>query len=58
MKTKLTYFDRLLAAITFAEANEPELAEEFLGGCKSVSVAKSPAAKKTGCEALTHQVSH
>jgi len=24
MKTKLTWFDRIMAAVTFAEANEPE----------------------------------
>ena len=58
MKTRLAYFDRLLAAITFAEANEPEMAEEFLGGRKSVPGQQRSAAKRSGCDALTHKVSH
>ncbi|MFA6283138.1 MAG: hypothetical protein WC633_03280 [Desulfurivibrionaceae bacterium] len=58
MKTMLTYFDRLLAAITFAEANEPEMAEEFLGGRKPVSARQKHAAKRSGCDALTTKVSH
>lgn len=58
MKTKLTYFDRLLAAITFAEANEPEMAEEFLGGRKSVPASRGSVAKRAGCDALATKVSH
>jgi hypothetical protein len=30
MKTKITWFDRVMAAATFAEANEHETAKEFL----------------------------
>ena len=58
MKTKLTYFDRLLAAITFAEANEPGLAEEFLDGRRPVSVTQKKTAQETGCDALPHERSH
>lgn len=34
MNTILTRIDRLMTAITFAEANEPELARECLGSQK------------------------
>jgi hypothetical protein len=34
MNTILNRIDRLMMAITFAEANEPELARECLGGRK------------------------
>lgn len=30
MKEKLSWFDRVMAAVTFAEANEPEKGKEFL----------------------------
>ncbi len=38
MKEKLSWFDRIMAAVTFAEANEPEAGREFLTtpGGKSV----------------------
>jgi len=32
MKTKITWFDRIMAAVTFAEANEQETGERFLTG--------------------------
>jgi len=32
MKTKITWFDRIMAAVTFAEANEQETGEKFLTG--------------------------
>jgi len=35
MNTILTRIDRLMMAITFAEANEPELAQECLGHRKA-----------------------
>lgn len=30
MKTKITWFDRMMTAVTFAEANEPEFGKKFL----------------------------
>ena len=30
MKTKLTWLDRMMAAVTFAEANEQEFGKKFL----------------------------
>jgi len=32
MKTKITWFDRIMAAVTFAEANEQDLGKKFLTG--------------------------
>ena len=32
MKTKITWFDKIMAAVTFAEANEPAVGKEFLSG--------------------------
>lgn len=32
--TKLTYWDRIMMAVTFAEANEPDIAREFLDKAK------------------------
>ena len=32
MKTKITWFDKLMAAVTFAEANEGHTGEKFLTG--------------------------
>ena len=37
MKTKLTWFDRIMAAVTFAEANEPVEADHLLTGTKCES---------------------
>ena len=31
MNTILNYFDRLMTAITFAETNEQEMAEKYIG---------------------------
>ena len=37
MKTKLSWLDRIMAAVTFAEANEPDIGRELLcgNGCAS-----------------------
>jgi hypothetical protein len=32
MKTKITWFDRIMAAVTFAEANEQDAGRKFLAG--------------------------
>jgi hypothetical protein len=37
MKTKISWFDRMMAAATFAEANEHETAKELLTGSGSNS---------------------
>jgi len=37
MKTKITWFDRIMAAATFAEANEHETAKELLSGAVNMS---------------------
>ena len=37
MKTKLTWFDRIMAAATFAEANEHATAKEILLGTGSTA---------------------
>ena len=41
MKTKITWFDRVMAAATFAEANEHETAKEFLAGAVNVAENKN-----------------
>lgn len=49
MKEKLSWFDRIMAAVTFAEANEQELGREFLTG----TVRKSDREQKcTECEGV------
>ena len=35
MKQKLSWFDRIMAAVTFAEANEHKAGKEFLSGTES-----------------------
>jgi hypothetical protein len=35
MKTKITWFDRIMAAVTFAEANEQDTGKRFLAGTRS-----------------------
>ena len=34
MKTKLTWFDRMMLGVTFAEANMPSVARELTGKAK------------------------
>lgn len=38
MKTKITWFDRMMAAVTFAEANEHDAGKGFLAGTEHKSV--------------------
>ena len=61
MNTILTRFDRLMVAITFTEANEPELARECLSSRKQ-TLAKSKQAqqnkKMTGSQLLPKQTAH
>ena len=40
MKKKLTQFDRIMAAVTFAEANEHDAGKSFLKGSKTEQVNK------------------
>lgn len=58
MKNIMTHFDRLMAAITFAEANEPEIALEFRGGHKPGRITPAQATKMTGSNVLTNQAAH
>ena len=58
MKAILTHFDRLMAAITFAEANEPDLALEFTGSRKPVQTAPTQTTTMSGGKVLTNQAAH
>lgn len=58
MKTIMNHVDRMMAAITFAEANAPELALEFTGGRKPAKTASTQATKMTGGKVLTNQTAH
>lgn len=54
METIMTHFDRLMAAITFAEENELE----FTGDRKPAKTAPTQATKMTGGTVLTNQTAH
>jgi hypothetical protein len=41
MKTKLSWFDRIMTAATFAEANEHGTAKKFLSGAENMSEDKN-----------------
>jgi hypothetical protein len=58
MKTILTHFDRLLTAITFAEANEPDLALEFAGNRKPAQTTPSHTPEIITGKPLTNQAAH
>lgn len=47
MKTKLSWFDRIMAAVTFAEANEAAKGRTFLSG-PDETVDRKAAARKSG----------
>jgi len=59
MNTILNRIDRLLMAITFAEANESELAKEFLGLRKpALSKQRKQTTKMTGGQAVAPHTAH
>ena len=59
MNTILNRIDRLMMAITFAEANEPEMAQEFLPGRKaSRNNRTNQTAPMTGGQILPNQATH
>lgn len=58
MKNILTSFDRLMAAVTFAEANEPELALKLVEGRKPAQSPPNRAATMSGGKVLTNQAAH
>jgi hypothetical protein len=49
MKTKITWFDRMMAAVTFAEANEQDTGEGFLNSSGRKSERKQ---KKAECNTV------
>ncbi len=59
MNTILNRIDRLMAAVTFAEANEPELAQEYAGSRKSASSNQAPQATEIpGGQILPNQATN
>ncbi len=59
MHTILNPLDRLMMAITFAEANEPELAQDCLGNQKPTASKRTHhTAKMTGGRVVTNQTAH
>lgn len=59
MNTILNRIDRLMMAITFAEANEPEVAQEFFGSRKpALGKQMKQASKMTGGQVVTHHTAH
>lgn len=59
MNTILNRIDRLMMAITFAEANEPTLAQEYLGNRKPARN-KQPqqTTKMTGGQVMANHTAH
>ena len=59
MNTILNRFDRLMMAITFAEANEPEVAQECLSSRRPTLPKRAQqATKMTGGQILPNQTAH
>ena len=59
MNTILNRIDRLMTAITFAEANEPELAKECLGGRKPKQNKRAEQTTQiSGGQILPNQTAH
>ena len=59
MNTILNRIDRLMMAITFAEANEPKLAQECLGSRKP-TMGRQPkqTTKMSSGQAVAHHTAH
>ena len=59
MNTILNRIDRLMMAITFAEANEPELAQQCLGNRKpTLDKQTKQTTKMTGGQVAAHHAAH
>ncbi|MCX5874935.1 MAG: hypothetical protein NT087_01285 [Deltaproteobacteria bacterium] len=59
MNTILNRIDRLMMAITFAEANEPELAQEYLGSKKPALNKRAPkTTPMTGGQIMANHTAH
>ena len=59
MNTILNRIDRLMMAITFAEANEPEVAQECLGSRKAaLDKQTKQATQMTGSQIVAHHTAH
>jgi len=59
MNTILNRIDHLMMAITFAEANEPEMAQEFLPGRKASRNSRTNQTEPmTGGQILPNQATH
>lgn len=59
MKTILNRLDRLMMAITFAEANEPMLAQECIVARKHVPSNRAPQGTKIAANhIMTNQTAH
>jgi len=59
MNTILNRIDRLMMAITFAEANEPELAQKCLASRKpALNKQTKQTTKMTGSQVAAHHAAH
>jgi len=59
MNAILNRLDRLMIAITFAEANEPELAQEYITNRKQTLNKRAPkTTTMTGGQILPNQIAH
>ena len=59
MNTILNRIDRLMMAITFAEANEPELAQECLGSKKPARGKRTQqTTPMTGSQIMANHIAH
>lgn len=59
MNTILNRIDRLMMAVTFAEANEPELTQESLGSRKpTLNKRTQQATQMPGAQIMAHRTAH